>query len=385
MYNENWIFEKINFLKNQHQYRELQNFSGVGGKIILDGKECLDFSSNDYLNFSNHPEMVAATVNAVEKYGVSAAASRLVTGNFDCHVTLEQRLAAFKQYPAALIFGSGWLANISIIPALITRDDQIFMDKLCHASLVDAALLSKAKIFRFQHNDSEHLAQLLKTNAAFGRKLIVTESVFSMDGDLAPLVEIAAIAKQYDAMVMVDEAHATGIFGKNGRGLVNELGLTTAINISMGTCSKALGSYGGFVVCSETMRDYLINFGRGFIFATAPPPASVAASITALKLLQLQPDCGRTLLLRAKKFRNDLKLLGFNIGDSQSHIIPIIIGSNAETLKFAEQLKRKGIIGIPIRPPTVPKKQARIRLVLNLAHDDAILKYVIETIGKIAL
>lgn len=385
MRNEDWIIDKINFLKNQYQYRELHNFSGIDGKTILDGKEYLNFSSNDYLNFSNHPEIIAAAINAAKKYGVSSSSSRLVTGNFACHEELEHELAIFKQYPAALLFGSGWLANISIIPALVTREDQIFMDKLCHASLVDAALLSKAKIFRFQHNDMEHLAQLLKTNASSKRKLIVTESVFSMDGDLAPLIEMSEIAKQYDATMMVDEAHATGIFGKNGRGLVNELKLTKAVNISMGTCSKALGSYGGFVVCSEAMRDYLINFGRGFIFSTAPPPASVAASNMALKLLQVQPDYGKTLLLRAQSFRNDLKSLGLNIGDSQSHIVPIIIGANAATLKFAGQLKQKGIIGIPIRPPTVPKNQARVRLVLNLTHDDVILKHVIESIGKIAV
>jgi 8-amino-7-oxononanoate synthase len=363
-----WIEDGLRELRGQGLERSLRTFSGGGGKFHSGGREILNFSSNDYLGLAGNKTLISTAAKALKSLGTGAASSRLVSGTLPIHLELEKKMADFKGYPAALVFGSGYLTNLGVIPALVSRDDTIIADKLAHASLIDGAILSRADLKRFQHNDPEHLVKLLKNEKTKKRRLVITESVFSMDGDLAPLKKIASICAEYGAMLLVDEAHATGVFGPAGAGLVRELQIENRVSISMGTLSKAIGAYGGFVACSEQLRNWLINRARSFIYSTALPPVMVGAGLEALRYLKNNPDLGGELLNRAKKFRQRLKEAGFNTGNSASQIIPLIIGGNRKTLQIAERLKEQGILAVAIRPPTVPEGTARIRLSVTIAH-----------------
>jgi 8-amino-7-oxononanoate synthase len=316
------------------------------------------------------------------RYGAGATASRLVVGSLDCHDELEARLAGLKGYPAALVFGSGFAANLGLVGALVGREDHVFIDRLAHASLVDAAVLSRAKVHRFQHNESPHLDRLLAGAPGKGRRLVLTESVFSMDGDLAPLADIARIAEQHGAMVLVDEAHATGVFGPRGAGRVRAEGVEALVNLSMGTLSKALGGGGGFVACSEAMRVRLINHARTFVYSTAIPPVMVGAALGALEVMEREPDLGARLLSRAETFRIRLQSAGVVTGDSVSQIIPVMIGDNERAMRLHRRLLDEGLLVVPIRPPTVPPGSARLRLSIMLDHTDEALDQAAELIIK---
>ena len=367
MNREFWIEEFLAGLRAEHAERRTSVYPGSGGKLRLDGREVLNFSYNDYLGLSKHSRVVSAAKRALDEFGAGATASRLVTGTLPLHEELEQRVAHFKGYPAALLFGSGFLTNSGIIPSVVGRDDTVLADKLVHASLIDAVTLSRATLLRFRHNDVPHLEELLAKKSA-GRRLVVTESVFSMDGDLAPLPEIAAAAARHGAMLMVDEAHATGVFGPCGGGLVRQHGLESSVNLSMGTLSKAAGSYGGFVACSVPMRELLVNRARALIYTTALPPSVVASSIAALEILQASPEMGSELLKRADGFRSRLKDAGLDTLQSASQIVPIVVGENSKALALAERLRAAGILAVAIRPPTVPQGSARLRLSITLEH-----------------
>jgi 8-amino-7-oxononanoate synthase len=380
MHHESWISERLRNLSKSHLDRHLQVYPEAGGRIRVGDRTYLNFSSNDYLNLARHPDVVAKAAEALRVAGSGATASRLVTGTLAWHEELEQKLARYKGYPCALLFGSGFLANVGTIPALMGKNDHIFADKLVHASIVDAVTLSRAKLYRFRHNDIEHLEQLLKKNVTSGRRLIVTESVFSMDGDLAPLQDIAHVAQRHGAMVMVDEAHATGVFGPKGSGLVRELGLEPLVNIALGTLSKAFGGYGGFVTCSKSVRAFLINHARSFIYSTALPPPVVAAALGALQVVEESSDLGAQLVDNAAAFRNRLEEGGLNTGNSASQIIPVMVGENSKTLAISEKLRDHGIIGVAIRPPSVPQGTARIRLSVTLAHTWEDLQHVAQVI-----
>jgi 8-amino-7-oxononanoate synthase len=348
--------------------------------IRIGDRNCLNFSSNDYLNLSNDPDVKAVANRFLNEFGCGAGASRLVTGTLSCHTKLEERLASLKGYPAALVFGSGYLANLGTIPALVESHDFVFADRLAHASILDGVILSRAKLHRFNHNDASHLEQLLAKAPSSGRRLVVTESVFSMDGDLAPLKDIASVAERYDAMLMVDEAHATGVFGPGGGGLVRELKLESLVNVSMATLSKALGSYGGVVACSATMRESLINLARAFIYSTALPPAAVGAALGALDVMEAKPGLGADLLDRATLFRNQLRSANLNVGSSASQIIPVIVGDSGKALALSQRLRNEGIIAVAIRPPTVPRGTARLRFSVTLAHSNEDLKMAADTV-----
>lgn len=365
---EEWINKELDELRAQDLERRIRAFPVPGGKIAAHGKEWINFSSNDYLGLARNKDIIRAATLALKTFGAGAGASRLLTGTLLCHEELERRLAEFKGYAAALVFGSGYLANAGAISALVGRRDEIFADKLVHASIVDAAALSRAKLYRFHHNDPERLAALLRRRPRAGKRLIVTESVFSMDGDLAPLVDIAAIARDNNALCMVDEAHATGIFGPRGSGLVRAFGLERSINVSMGTLSKALGGYGGFIACSIPMRELLINRARAFVFSTGLPPAMAGAALKAIDILHAKPDIGAALLENAAFLRARLRNAGLDTGNSASQIIPIILGDAKKALSLSARLEKKGILALPIRPPTVPVGTARIRLSVTLAH-----------------
>jgi len=378
---ETWIPAALCELRKRNLYRRLHAYPGAGGKIEIDGRTYLNFSSNDYLNLARDARVINAAQNALAKYGAGAGASRLVTGTLPVHADLEQTLADWKERACALVFGSGYLTNVGVVPALVGRTDHVFLDRLAHASLVDASELSRARVHRFRHNDTAHLADLLTrhTNDQ-GRRLIATESVFSMDGDIAPLRALAGLAADHHAMLLVDEAHATGVFGPTGTGLVCAAGLGSEVTVSMGTLSKALGSCGGFVAGSEQLRDWLVNRSRAFIYTTGLPPASAAAALCAVRLLRDGAVNGAELLSRAEGFRHALRAAGFDTGTSRSQIIPIIVGTAERALLFAETLKDQGIIAVAIRPPTVPEGTARIRLSVTLAHTQQDLDRAVDII-----
>lgn len=343
------------------------------GKIYVNGNEYVDFSSNDYLGLAAHPSLKEASIKAIEKYGTSASASRLLSGDLEIHHELERKLALLKGKDSALLFNSGYQANVGIIGTLFGREDAIFSDRLNHASIIDGILLSGAKLFRFQHNDLNHLESLLESKRhKFREALIVTETIFSMDGDMCPIEELVDLKERYDCKIMVDEAHATGIFGRNGYGMVEEKKLADRIDLIMGTFSKALGSFGAYVACSQKIKDYLINSCRSFIYSTALPPSIIAANLASLELIGEEPFRRKTLLDNAEYFRDGLQRGGFQIRGC-SQIVPVIIGDSLKTEKLSQELRNRGHWILPIRPPTVPVGEARIRLSLTYYHTKEML------------
>lgn len=381
MLDENKLAAELEKLREKGLLREIKEFSVPGGKIRVGSETVLNLSSNDYLDIAGSPLLRKAAEKAVRLFGCGSGASRLVTGSMPCHTELEHRLAAFKGYPDALVFGSGYMTNAGVIPALAGRDDTVFADRLSHASIIDGIQLSRAGLKRFAHNDPEHLEAMLAKTPPKGRRLVITESVFSMDGDIAPLRQIADICAKFNALLLVDEAHAGGVFGK-GRGLVDELGLNGQVDVSMGTMSKAMGGYGGFVVCSALLRQLFVNRARSFIFSTALPPAVAGTALGALDFIESHPDAGQRLLERAAYFRRLLHERGLNTGDSASQIIPVIIGDNTKVLRVSKKLREKGIIAAAIRAPTVPQGTERLRLSVTLAHTREDLENAAEIIAE---
>lgn len=381
---EIWIKDELAALRDVGLERGLFPRDSTGGELAGGAGTLLNFSSNDYLGLARDPRVMAAAMAAVKQYGAGATASRLVTGTLSCHQQLEEQLATLKGYPSALVFGSGYAANVGMISALAGRGDHIFIDRLAHASLVDAAILSRARVHRFHHNDAGHLNELCRACPVGGRRLVVTESVFSMDGDVAPLAELADVAEREGGMMMVDEAHATGVFGPAGAGVVSRDKVGAAVNCSMGTLSKALGGYGGFVACSPEMRAWFIQKARSFIYSTALPPAMVGAACGALEVLRTEPAIGSLLLKRAAAFRARLKDLGVDTGASESQIIPVMVGDNDRAVRLQRRLLNQGILAVAIRPPTVPRGTARLRLSVTLAHSPETLERVAGIIGEAA-
>jgi 8-amino-7-oxononanoate synthase len=382
--NEAWIVEELEVLRGHHLLREVHDYAGSGGVMFMGGRRYLNLSSNDYLNLAHDVRVTDRSRALLNSYGTSAAASRLTSGSLACHDELEKRLAASKGYPAALLFGSGYQANIGIITSIAGRGDDIFADRLVHASIIDACVMSRAHLHRFNHNEPTDLRRLLAGRASKGRRWVITESVFSMDGDMAPLEALAAVAGEGGAMMMVDEAHAMGVVGHRGAGLVSDRGLQHKVSIVMGTLSKGLGGFGGFAVCSVPMRDLLVNFARSFIYSTALPPAVIGSALGALDVLEKEPDLGMQLLKRAAEFRAQIRAAGLEVGPSQTQIIPVMVGDSAKALSLSRRLRDNGIIAVAIRPPTVPKGTARIRLSVTLAHSDTDLREVARLLTKCA-
>ncbi len=370
------------FLKKRKQdnlLRTLKPAASRGqGLRLSGGREYIDLSSNDYLGFSTDPKLKQAAKEAVDRLGVGSSASRLLSGDSDIYHHLEGKTAQFKGKERALIFNSGYQANVGIIGAFCSRRDVIFSDKLNHASIIDGIVLSGAKFFRFLHCDLNHLEQLLKEQRhKFKEALIITESVFSMDGDKPALGELVSLKEKYNCKLMVDEAHATGIFGKSGAGIVEQEGLVAKTDLIMGTFSKALGSFGGYVACSKSLVDYLINTARSFIYSTALPPSVIATNLASLELVEEEPERRRGLINNADYFRTNLKEAGFKIRGS-SQIVPLIVSDNQRVIKISEELQEKGYWVLPIRPPTVPVGEARLRFSLTLNHSKEILEKLIK-------
>lgn len=378
-----WIQQQLDSYAEQGLERKACVYPHAGGIIKIDGREVLNFSSNDYLDLARHPHVIDRSRQALDQYGIGATASRLVSGTLPIHEELEERIAKEKGYDSALIFGSGYMANAGTIPILAGRDDLIFSDRLVHASMIDACKLSGAKLVRWTHNDVQALEKRLEQYAESNvRKLIITESVFSMDGDIAPLKEIANLAEKYDCLLMVDEAHSTGTFGENGSGLVRELGIENIVTVSMGTMSKAMAGYGGYIACSENLRKLLVHSSRAFIYTTAPPPAVIGAALGALDVFEASPRLGYILQANAEYFRSMLHEAGLETMESQSQIIPIIIGDNEKAVAISQKLRDENIIAPAIRPPTVPAGSARLRVSITLAHLVDDLERAAKTIIK---
>jgi 8-amino-7-oxononanoate synthase len=353
-----------------------------GGRVRVGGRVLLNLSSNDYLGLSRDPRLINAAQEAASHWGAGAGASRLVAGHLALHREVEESLAAFKGTEAAVIFSTGYMANLGVISALVGPGDTVFCDRLNHASIYDGIKLSGANLARFPHRDMDRLENLLQ-KAGAGRRLIVTDSVFSVDGDLAPLKDLVELKDRYGAGLMVDEAHATGVLGPKGAGLAEALGLTPRVEVHMGTFSKALGSLGGYVAGDRRLIDYLHNRARSFIYSTALPPPVLGAMGAALQVVTQEPERRNYLLTEAQTFREALSQAGFDLIGSETQIVPILVGENARTLEVAARLRERGLMAVAFRPPTVTPGRARVRFSLSAAHSRGDLREACQAIIEV--
>jgi 8-amino-7-oxononanoate synthase len=371
-------------LEKEHLLRQLAEVDRESGAYVtIRGKRALLMCTNDYLGLAVHPALKEAAVAAIERYGFGSGASRLVSGTGRLHSDLEERIARFKGTEAALVFNSGYAANTGIIPALAEEGDLILSDSLNHASIIDGCRLSKAQTCVYRHRDSDHVESILVKNAHARRKLIVTDGVFSMDGDLAPLPELALLAEKYGALLMVDDAHATGVLGNTGRGSAEHFGLKNRVRIQMGTFSKALGSFGAYVAGDKELIDYLLNRSRSFIFSTALPPAVCAASIAALDIVEGSPEIRERLWRNQERFARGLESAGIRTTATETPIVPLVVGDALLALNISQQLLEQGIFATAIRPPTVPENAARIRTTVTAAHSQADIEQALQVFGKL--
>ncbi len=380
----NEIGERLEELRESGLHRRLRVIDGAQGpRVTLDGHPVLLLCSNNYLGLAEHPEVRAAAAEAAMRWGAGAGASRLISGNMSSHRRLERRLAEFKGYGAALLFGSGYLANTGAIAALAPRDTVVFSDQLNHASIIDGCRLARAETFVYRHADLEHLAWGLREAGGRG-SLIVTDGIFSMDGDVAPLAGLQRLAREHKCRLMVDEAHATGALGPGGRGSVAAAGLSGEVDVVVGTLGKALGSYGAYVCAAPDLVEYLLNSARTFIFSTAPPPPTVAAALAAIELLEREPAMVKRLLENAATLRAALGAQGLLATDSRSQIIPVEVGEAALTMSLSERLLEAGIFAQGIRPPTVPAGSSRLRFTVMATHRAQELRLAAAKAGDIA-
>lgn len=367
-----WILEELQELRDQNLFRTLAVIeTGQSPEIMINGRNHILLASNSYLGLSVDPRVKEAARLALEKYGTGSGGSRLVSGSSDLHRELEDRIARFKNTEAAILFSSGYLANIGTISSLIGEGDIVYSDELNHASIIDGCRLSRARVRIYPHLDTDHLGSLLESDARVrAKKLIVTDTVFSMDGDLAPLPAIASLADRYGAMLMVDEAHATGVLGKRGSGATEHFGVEERVPIVMGTLSKAVGSLGGYIAGSSTLIDFIRNRVRSYIFDTSLPAPSLAASMAAIDIIENEPERREHLWRLITKFKVGLEALGLEILPSDSAVVPVLIGEAGQALSFARALRENGVFTPAVRPPSVPHGMSRIRATLMAKHTD---------------
>ena len=374
---------RLEALARTHLFRHLRSVSGPQGAWVgLDGKHVLSLSSNNYLGLADDPVVKQAAAHAVECYGCGAGASRLVSGSMELHEALEQELAAFKHTEAALLFNTGYHANIGVIPAVANGRDAIFSDERNHASIVDGCRLSRATVHVFRHRDIAHLEELLARAGGASQRLIITESVFSMDGDVAPLDQIVDVARMHRACVMVDEAHAMGVFGSRGGGVVEQMGLEGQVEIQMGTLSKALGSLGAYVATTQVVTNWLVNRARSFIYTTALPPPVLASARAALAIVVSEPARRDRLWANAALLNEGLRQLGYHVAPTESPIIPVLIGDAEQTMSLGAALLERGVFVQGIRPPTVPRGTARLRVTPMATHTVEDLERALQAFGS---
>ena len=381
---ENWLDAECAALEQAGLRRHLRTvMSAPTGTINLDGRDVVLLGSNNYLGLSTHPKVIAAAVEATRTFGTGASGSRLISGNNELYTTLETNLAAVKGTEAALVFSSGYAANTGVIPVLAGEGDLILSDALNHASIIDGCRLSRATKKVYQHCDVEHLGTLLLESPAFRRRLIVTDGVFSMDGDIAPLPDICDLAAAHDAMVLVDDAHGFGVLGKDGGGTVAHFGLGAENIIQMGTLSKAVGALGGYIAGSRALIEVLINRARGFIFTTGLPPATLAAANTALDLIRSTPELQQRLFSHANCLKTALIDLGCTLLPSETQILPVVFGSPQRTTSIADALLAEGVFAPAVRPPAVPPDTSRLRLTVMATHTEAEIQCAIDAFAAV--
>jgi glycine C-acetyltransferase len=379
------IQERLDEIRELGLYRKLRLISGPQGpRVLLDGRPVLLLCSNNYLGLADHPRVREAAADAAMRWGVGSGASRLVSGTMTVHRRLEERLAEFKHAQAALLFGSGYLANMGVVSALAGRGQTVYSDELNHASIIDGCRLSGAETFVYRHADVEHLAWGMRQAEGRGG-LVVTDAVFSMDGDVAPLEEIVGLARRRALRVVVDEAHGTGCVGPGGRGVVAEAGLQGEVDVVVGTLGKALGAYGAFAACDRQMAQFLVNCARPFIFSTALPPPAVAGALAALELLAAQPERVRRLQANGDVMRTELAREGFQVAGSTTQIVPLVIGEARQTMRLCELAIERGVFAQAIRPPTVAEGTSRLRLAVMASHTKAELREAAQVLGRAAL
>ena len=366
-----WIENELRAIRGKNLFRTLTEIaSGQSPEILIGGKKHILLASNNYLGLSTDPRVVEAAAAALSKYGTGSGGSRLVSGSSDLHAELERKIAEFKSTEAAILFSSGYIANVGTIAALVREGDTVFSDELNHASIIDGCRLSRAAVKVYPHLDSDSLARMVSRSRGGGKKLIVTDTVFSMDGDLANLEEVCDISERYGCMLMVDEAHAMGVLGERGSGATEHFGVEQRVPVVMGTLSKAVGSLGGYVAGSRSLVDFIRNRVRSYIFDTSLPAASLAASIEAIGIIESEPRRREHLMGLVDMFKAGLRHMGFYVLPSQSAIVPVLAGEPEPALKLASALRERGIYTPAVRPPSVPAGKCRIRASLMATHTE---------------
>jgi glycine C-acetyltransferase len=380
-----WVREEIQNLKDAGLYNRIRTLSSPQGAwLVVDGKRALNFCSNNYLGLANHPHIVQAAKESVDRYGVGPAAVRTIAGTMDLHVELERRLAVFKGVPATITFQSGFTANLGAISALVGKEDAIVSDELNHASIIDGSRLSGARILRYAHCDTADLERVLQENrASYPRVLVITDGVFSMDGDMAPLDEIYQVAQKHNAILMVDDAHGEGVVGKGGRGIVDHFGLHGKVDVEVGTLSKAFGVVGGVVAGNPLVVEWLRQRGRPFLFSSAMTVPDVAACLAAVDILEESTELVDRLWENTRYFKTEMKNLGFDTGKSVTPITPIMLGEAPLAQQFSRELFEAGVFAMAIGFPTVPRGKARIRVMISASHAPKDLDQGLEAFASV--
>jgi glycine C-acetyltransferase len=379
-----FIDEELERLKNEGLYVNIRVIeSEVSSWFIVDGKKCLNLTSNNYLGFASDKRIVEKVIEYVKKYGIGPAAVRTISGTMSIHIELEKKLSKFKQVEDVILLQSGFMANLSVIPSIVSNEDVIFSDELNHASIIDGCRLSRAEIVRYKHLDMNDLEDKLKQYVNKRRKLIVSDGVFSMDGDIAPLNELIEIANKYDAILMIDDAHGEGVLGRNGRGIVDHFNAHNKVDIEVGTLSKAFGVIGGFVAGSQRLIEYLKQKARPFLFSSALTVADVAANLAALEIMESSDELVKKLWENKNYFQENLKKMGFNLGTTKTPITPIIVGDEKKAQQFSKELFENNIFVQAIVYPTVPKGTARLRVMISAIHKKEDLDFALEVFEKI--
>ena len=379
-----WIQSELDNLKEMGLFNIIRTIeSPMDAWVTIDGRSMLNFCANNYLGLANHPRIREAAKNAIDRYGVGPGAVRTIAGTMSLHIALEERLAEFKQAEACITFQSGFTANLATIPAIVGPDDVIFSDELNHASIIDGCRLSRAKVVRYSHNDVDDLVRQIEATTEYGRRLIISDGVFSMDGDIAPLDKLVEVAEQYDIMIMVDDAHGEGVLGRGGRGIVDHFSLHNRVDVEIGTLSKAFGVVGGLVAGKKVIIDWLRQRGRPFLFSSAMTVPDAAACLEAVNILDESTELIDRLWSNAAIFRQGMQDLGFDTGFSQTPIVPVMLGEAPLAQQFSRRLFEEGVFAMAIRFPTVPRGKARIRVMNSAAHNEQDIQLALETFGNV--
>jgi len=379
-----WINDELDGLKESGLFNEIRTIeSPMGAWVTINGRSVLNFCANNYLGLANHPRLVQATKDAIDKYGVGPGAVRTIAGTMALHIELEERLAEFKKAEACITFQSGFTANLAVIPALVGKNDVIFSDELNHASIIDGCRLSRAKVVRFAHSDVDDLRRVIAETETNGRRLIITDGVFSMDGDIAPLDKLCEVAEENDIMIMVDDAHGEGVLGNGGRGIVDHFNLHGRIDVEVGTLSKAFGVMGGLVAGKREIIDWLRQRGRPFLFSSASTIPDVAACLESVNMLEESTELVDKLWSNGEFFKTEMQKLGFDTGETTTPIIPVMLGEASLAQEFSRRLFEEGIFAMSIKFPTVPRGKARIRVMNSAAHSPSDLETALDAFARV--